>query len=84
MIYAELREMHNSSLKMLSHLAFQCSVSYMSKMFNYNIMSKFKPDTMTCCGVKCNHFYDMIQNYNQEGQDEDLTCKLSFTRTIVT
>ena len=62
---------NNTSLKMLSHLAIQCSGSDMSKSFNY-IFSKLKLDTMSFCSVESNNFYEMVQ----EGLDEQLIRKV--------
>lgn len=72
----------NSSLKMLSHLAFQGSGSYMSKSFNY-IMSKFKLDAMTFFRMKSNQFYGMIQDHYQEGLDDELVCRVSFAKDVL-
>ena len=72
---------NNTCLKMLSHLALQGSGSCMSKSFNY-ILSKLKLDAMTFCSMKSNNFYEMVQDHYQEGLDEQLICKVSFTKDV--
>ena len=73
---------NNTIFKMLSHLALQCNSSYMSKSFNY-ILSKFKLDAMTFCSMKSNNFYEMVQDHYQEGLDEQLIRKVSFTKDVL-
>ena len=73
---------NNTTLKMLSHLALQGSGSYMSKSFNY-ILSKLKLDAITFCSMKSYNFYEMVQYHYQEGLDEQLIRKVSFTTDVL-
>ena len=67
---------YNPCLKMLSHLAQQVSGSYMFKRF----LSKLKLDAVTFCSMKSNNFYEM--DHYQEGLDEQLIRKVSFTKDV--
>ena len=73
---------NNTSLKMLSHLALQGNGSYISKRFNY-ILSKLKLDAMTFCSMKSNNFYEMVEDHYQEGLDEQIIRKVSFTKDML-
>ena len=73
---------NNTNVKMLSHLALQGSGSYMSKRFNY-ILSKLKLDAMTLCSMKSNNFYEMVQDHYEEGLNEQLIRKVSFTKYML-
>ena len=54
----------------------------MFNSFNY-ILSKLKPDAMTFCIMKSNNFYEMVQDHYQEGLDEQLMRKVSFTKDVL-
>ena len=73
---------NDTSLKMPSLLALHGSGSYMSKSCNY-ILSKLKLDAMTFCNMKSNNFYEMVQDHYQEGLDEQLVRKVSFTKDVL-
>ena len=54
----------------------------MSKSFNY-VLSKLKLDAMTLCSMKSTNFYEMVQDHYQEGLDEQLIRKVSFTKDVL-
>ena len=54
----------------------------MYKSFNY-ILSKLNLDAMTFCSMKSNNFYEMVQDHYQEGLDEQLIHKVSFTKDVL-
>ena len=62
-------------------MAAKSDVPNFSKSFNY-ILSKLKLDAMTFCSIKSN-FYKMVQDHYQEGLDEQLICKVSFTKDVL-